>query len=55
MRYLLTATSIVLPAYLYALLPSITITYTNTILIALVSLLSASVLVASVALTRKGY
>jgi hypothetical protein len=46
------ALSIVTPAYLYAILPGVTLTYESTILFALISLLSVSILAGIVALTK---
>lgn len=52
MLYIAAALSIVTPAYLYAILPSVTLTYDTTILFTLISLLSVSVLAGVVALTK---
>lgn len=52
MLYLAAALSIVTPAYLYAILPGVTLTYDTTILFTLISLLSVSVLAGVVALTK---
>jgi hypothetical protein len=46
------ALSIITPAYLYANLSSVTITYESTILFTLISLLSVSILAGIVALTK---
>ncbi len=46
------ALAIVTPAYLYAILPGVTITYESTVLFALISLLSVSILAGIVALTK---
>jgi hypothetical protein len=46
------ALSIITPAYLYANLSSVTITYESTILFTLISLLSLSILGGIVALTK---
>ena len=46
------ALAIITPAYLYAILPSVTLTYDVTILFALISLLSVSILAGIVALTK---
>jgi hypothetical protein len=46
------ALAIVTPAYLYAILPGVTLTYESTILFALISLLSVSVLAGIVALNK---
>ena len=46
------ALAIVTPAYLYAILPGVTLTYDTTILFTLVSLLSVSILAGIVALTK---
>jgi hypothetical protein len=46
------ALAIVTPAYLYAILPGVTLTYDTTILFTLISLLSVSVLAGIVALTK---
>jgi hypothetical protein len=46
------ALAIITPAYLYAILPGVTLTYDTTILFALISLLSVSVLAGIVALTK---
>jgi hypothetical protein len=48
----LAAIAIVTPAYLYAILPGVTLTYESTILFALISMLSVSVLAGIVALTK---
>lgn len=48
----ITAIAVILPAYLYAILPSVTLTYESTILFTLISLLSVSVLAGIVALTK---
>jgi hypothetical protein len=52
MLYLAAALSIVTPAYLYAILPGVTLTYDTTILFALISLLSVSILAGIVTLTK---
>lgn len=52
MLYLAAALSIVTPAYLYAILPGVTITYDVTILFTLISLLSVFILAGIVALTK---
>ena len=52
MLYITAALAIVTPAYLYAILPSTTLTYESTILFALISLLSVSVLAGIVTLTK---
>jgi hypothetical protein len=46
------AIAVVTPAYLYAILPGVTLTYESTILFTLISLLSVSVLAGIVALTK---
>jgi hypothetical protein len=46
------ALAIVTPALLFAILPGVTLTYESTILFALISLLSVSVLAGIVALTK---
>jgi hypothetical protein len=46
------ALAIVTPAYLYAILPGVTLTYDTTILFTLISLLSVSILAGIVALTK---
>jgi hypothetical protein len=48
----LAAIAIVTPAYLYAILPGVTLTYESTILFTLISMLSVSVLAGIVALTK---
>jgi hypothetical protein len=48
----ITAIAVITPAYLYAILPSVTLTYESTILFTLISLLSASILAGIVALTK---
>lgn len=55
MRSITAAIAIFTPAYLYAILPSVTLTYESTILFTLISLLAVSVLAGIVALSRKGY
>ena len=52
MLYITAALAIVTPAYLYAILPNTTLTYESTILFALISLLSVSVLAGIVTLTK---
>jgi hypothetical protein len=52
MLYIGAALAIVTPAYLYAILPGVTLTYDTTILFTLISLLSVSVLAGIVALTK---
>jgi hypothetical protein len=52
MLYITAAIAIVTPAYLYAILPGVTLTYDTTILFTLISLLSVSVLAGIVALTK---
>ena len=54
MRALTAAIAILTPAYLYAILPSVTLTYDTTILFTLISLLSLSVLAGIVALYKEG-
>jgi hypothetical protein len=54
MRALTAVIAILTPAYLYAILPSVTITYESTILFTLISLLSLSVLAGIVALWKEG-
>jgi hypothetical protein len=54
MRALTAAIAILTPAYLYAILPSVTLTYESTILFTLISLLSISVLAGIVALSKEG-
>jgi hypothetical protein len=44
--------AIVTPAYLYAILPGVTLTYESTILFALISLLSVSILAGIVVLNK---
>ena len=46
------ALAIITPAYLYAILPGVTLTYDTTILFTLISLLSVSILAGIVALTK---
>jgi hypothetical protein len=46
------AIAVITPAYLYAILPSVTLTYESTILFTLISMLSVSVLAGIVALTK---
>lgn len=46
------ALAIVTPAYLYAILPGVTLTYDTTILFTLISLLSVSILAGIVALSK---
>lgn len=48
------ALAILTPVYLYAILPSVTITYDLTIAFTLISLLSLSVLAGIVALWKEG-
>jgi hypothetical protein len=52
MLYITAALAIVTPAYLYAILPGVTLTYDTTILFALISLLSVSILAGIVTLTK---
>jgi len=52
MLYIGAALSILTPAYLYAILPGVTITYDVTILFTLISLLSVSILAGIVTLTK---
>jgi hypothetical protein len=52
MLYIGAALAIVTPAYLYAILPGVTLTYDTTILFTLISLLSVSILAGIVALTK---
>jgi hypothetical protein len=52
MLYIGAALAIVTPAYLYAILPSVTLTYESTILFTLISLLSVSILAGIVALSK---
>jgi hypothetical protein len=52
MLYITAALAIVTPAYLYAILPGVTLTYDTTILFTLISLLSVSILAGIVALTK---
>ena len=52
MKSLTAALAIVTPAYLYAILPGVTLTYESTILFTLISLLSVSILAGIVALTK---
>ncbi len=52
MLYIGAALAIVTPAYLYAILPGVTLTYDTTILFSLISLLSVSILAGIVALTK---
>lgn len=55
MKALTLAAAIITPGYLYALLPSVAITYESTVAIALISLLCASLVIAIAALsTVKG-
>ena len=54
MLALTAAIAILTPALLYAILPSVTLTYDVTILFALISLLSVSVLAGTVALLKQG-
>jgi hypothetical protein len=46
------ALAIVTPAYLYAILPGVTLTYESTVLFALISLLSVSILAGIVTLSK---
>jgi hypothetical protein len=46
------ALAVITPAYLYAILPSVTLTYESTILFTLISLLSVSILAGIVALNK---
>jgi hypothetical protein len=46
------AIAIVTPAYLYAILPGVTITYESTILFALISMLSVSIVAGIVVLNK---
>ena len=48
----ITAIAVITPAYLYAILPSVTLTYESTILFTLISLLSVSIPAGIVALTK---
>jgi hypothetical protein len=52
MLYITAALAIVTPAYLYAILPGVTLTYDTTILFTLISLLSVSILAGIVVLTK---
>ncbi len=52
MLYIGAALAVITPAYLYAILPSVTLTYESTVLFALISLLSVSILAGIVALTK---
>ena len=52
MKLITAALAIVTPAYLYAILPGVTITYESTILFSLISLLSVSTLAGIVALNK---
>ncbi len=52
MLYIGAALAVITPAYLYAILPSVTLTYESTILFTLISLLSVSILAGIVALTK---
>jgi hypothetical protein len=54
MRSLTAGIAILTPAYLYAILPSVTLTYDSTILFTLISLLAVSVLAGIVALSKEG-
>lgn len=54
MRSLTAAVAILTPALLYAIMPSVTITYESTVLFSLVSLLAVSVLAGLVALSKEG-
>ena len=54
MLALTAAIAILTPALLYAILPSVTLTYESTILFSLVSLLAVSVLAGLVALSKEG-
>ena len=48
------AIAVITPAYLYAILPSVTLTYESTVLFTLISLLAVSVLAGLVALSKEG-
>jgi hypothetical protein len=48
-----TILAIITPAYLYAILPTVTLTYESTIAFALISLLSVSILAGIVVLTKE--
>ena len=52
MLYITAALSIVTPAYLYAILPGVTLTYESTILFTLISMLSVSILAGIVVLNK---
>ena len=54
MRSFTAAVAILTPALLYAIMPSVTITYESTILFTLISLLAVSVLAGLVALSKEG-
>ena len=54
MLALTAAIAILTPALLYAILPSVTLTYESTVLFSLVSLLAVSVLAGLVALSKEG-
>ena len=54
MRSLTAGIAILTPALIYAIMPSVTITYESTILFTLVSLLAVSVLAGLVALWKEG-
>lgn len=54
MRSLTAAIAILTPAYLYAIIPNTTITLESTLAIALISLLSLSILGAIAALSKEG-
>ena len=51
MKYIAAISAILTPVYLYALLPSVTLTFELTIAFALISLLSASLIIAIAALS----
>lgn len=51
MKYIALISAILTPVYLYALLPNVTLTFELTIAFALISLLSASLVIAVTALS----
>ena len=52
MKLITAALAIVTPAYLYAIIPSVTLTYDTTIIFTLISLLSVSILAGVIALHK---
>jgi len=54
MKYFTLAVAIITPAYLYMLIPHLSLTVANTVAIALISCLSVSIVAAIATLSRKG-